>query len=413
MKTLIRHIHSLVGVQDPKQPLRGKAMAQLPSIADAYLLLEDDTILGFGEMKQLELSASDVDQVIEATDRFILPTWCDSHTHLIFAATREEEFVDKIKGATYAEIAAKGGGILNSARKLQASSEEDLFEMAMTRLQSAIKLGTGAIEIKSGYGLSTDAELKMLRVIKRIKEQAPIPVRSSFLGAHAIPTLYKDDRESYLQLLIEDMLPQIAAEKLADYVDVFCEQGFFSTEETSRILAAAARYGLRPKIHANQLSVSGGVEVGVRHGALSVDHLECMDDEAIECLSASDTIGTLLPGCSLFLRAPYAPARTLIEKGAAIALATDYNPGSSPSYNMNLVVSLACSQMRLLPEESVNAATINGAFAMELADQVGSVAVGKKANLIITKPMSSLAYLPYSFGENVVDRVMLNGKFFS
>jgi imidazolonepropionase len=253
----------------------------------------------------------------------------------------------------------------------------------------------------------------MLRVIKRIKEQAPIPVRSSFLGAHAIPTLYKDDRESYLQLLVEDMLPQIAAEKLADYVDVFCEQGFFSTEETSRILAAAARYGLRPKIHANQLSVSGGVEVGVRHGALSVDHLECMDDEAIECLSASDTIGTLLPGCSLFLRAPYAPARTLIEKGAAIALATDYNPGSSPSNNMNLVVSLACSQMRLLPEESVNAATINGAFAMELADQVGSVAVGKKANLIMTKPMSSLAYLPYSFGENVVDRVMLNGKFFS
>ncbi len=413
MKTLIRHIHSLVGVQDPKQPLRGQALAQLPSITDAFLLLEDDVIVRFGEMKDLDLTASEADQVIEATDRFILPAWCDSHTHLVFAVTREEEFVDKIKGATYAEIAANGGGILNSARKLQACSEDELFERAMNRLHAAILLGTGAIEIKSGYGLSVEAELKMLRVIKRIKEQAPIPVRSSFLGAHAIPTLYKDDREGYLRLLIEEMLPVIGSEKLADYVDVFCEQGFFSPDETSRILVAAARYGLRPKIHANQLSVSGGVEVGVQHQAISVDHLECMDDAAIDCLSASDTIGTLLPGCSLFLRAPYAPARALVEKGAAIALASDYNPGSSPSYNMNLVLSLACTQMRLLPEESVNAATINGAFAMELADQVGSVAVGKKANLIMTKPMSSLAYLPYSFGENVVERVMINGKFFS
>ncbi|MBM3431999.1 MAG: imidazolonepropionase [Bacteroidetes bacterium] len=412
MRTLIRHINCLVGVQDPKQPLRKEALAQLPSIKDAFLLLEDDVILRYGVMNALDLSASDVDQVIDAKDRFVLPAWCDSHTHLVFAATREEEFVDKLKGATYAEIAAKGGGILNSARKVQACSEDELFQGALLRLKAAILLGTGAMEIKSGYGLQTEAEIKMLRVIKRLKEQTPIPIRSNFLGAHAFPVEYKDDREGYLRLLIEEMLPRIAAEQLADYIDVFCERGFFSPDETSLILAAAAAHGLRPKIHANQLSVSGGVEVGVRHDALSVDHLECMDDAAIDCLSAADTIGTLLPGCSLFLRAPYAPARALIDSGAAIALASDFNPGSAPSYNMNLVVSLACTQMRLLPEESVNAATINGAFAMELADRVGSIAAGKKANLIFTKPMSSLAYLPYSFGENVVERVMINGKFY-
>jgi len=411
MKLLIKHIRCLTGVQDPKKPLRGGELSILPSIEDAFLLVEDGIIAGFGRMEDCPAEESIKEEILDASTHFVLPTWCDSHTHLVFAATREEEFVDKIKGMSYAEIAAKGGGILNSARKLQSCSEEELFDLAWPRLLAAIRLGTGAMEIKSGYGLTTEAEWKMLRVIRRLKEHSPIPIRASFLGAHALPPEFKTNRAAYLRTLIEEMLPRIADEGLADYIDVFCEHGFFTPDETAELLLAGGKYGLKPKIHANQLSVSGGVEVGVKHQAISVDHLECMDESSMDCLAASDTIGTLLPGCSLFLRAPYAPARALVEKGAAIALASDFNPGSSPSYNMNLVVSLACTQMRLLPEEAIQAATINGAFAMELSSSVGSIAVGKKANLLFTKPMRSLAYLPYSFGENPVEKVMIDGKF--
>ena len=411
MKLLIKNIRCLTGVQDPKKPLRGGELSILPSIEDAFLLVEDGIIAGFGRMEDCPAEESIKEKILDASAHFVLPTWCDSHTHLVFAATREEEFVDKIKGMSYAEIAAKGGGILNSARKLQSCSEEELFDLAWPRLLAAIRLGTGAMEIKSGYGLTTEAEWKMLRVIRRLKEHSPIPIRASFLGAHALPPEFKTNRSAYIRTLIEEMLPRIADEGLADYIDVFCEHGFFTPDETAELLLAGGKYGLKPKIHANQLSVSGGVEVGVKHQAISVDHLECMDESSMDCLVASDTIGTLLPGCSLFLRAPYAPARALVEKGAAIALASDFNPGSSPSYNMNLVVSLACTQMRLLPEEAIQAATINGAFAMELSSSVGSIAVGKKANLLFTKPMRSLAYLPYSFGENPVEKVMIDGKF--
>lgn len=411
MRVIVKNIQSLVGVQDPSVPLRGAALSVLPSLDHAYLIIEQGRISEFGSMSDWKPSPTADDQVVDAEGQFVLPAWCDSHTHLVFAATREEEFVDKIRGASYAEIAAKGGGILNSARKLQDATEDELFQLAWDRLNKAIRLGTGALEIKSGYGLSTESELKMLRVIRRLKERSPIPIRASFLGAHAFPEAYRNDHEAYIRLITDDMLPQVASEQLADYVDVFCEQGFFNVDETSRILQAAAKHGLRPKIHANQLAVSGGVEIGVAHNAISVDHLEYMDDGAIDRLAGSNSIGTLLPGCALFLRSPYPPARTLVTRGAAIAIASDFNPGSSPSYNMNLVVSLACSQMRLLPEEAVNAATINGAFAMELGAEVGSIAKGKRANLIFTKPIQRLAYLPYSFGENLIDRVMINGVF--
>lgn len=411
MATLIRDIDNLVGVHHPDQPLRKEALSGLPQLKQAYLILEDGFIAAVGSMCDLQSDPAAFDQVIDASKHQVLPAWCDSHTHLVFAAYREEEFVDKIRGLSYAEIAANGGGILNSAQKLQQTSEDQLFELAWLRLQSAIRLGTGAIEIKSGYGLTIDAELKMLRVIKRLKAASPIPIKSTFLGAHALPVAYRSDREGYLRLLIDSLLPLVAAESLADYIDVFCEEGFFSPEETDRLLKAGASFGLKPKIHANQLAVSGGVEVGVRNQARSVDHLECLDQAAIDCLSESSTMGTLLPACALFLRAPYPPARKLIDRGAALAIASDFNPGSSPSYNMNLVVALACSQLRMLPEEAINAATIQGAFAMDLQNEVGSIAVGKRANFIFTKPMRSLAYLPYAFGENPVDRVMIAGIF--
>ncbi len=411
MRLLVRNIKALVGIHDPHAPLRGEGLSTLPVLEHSYLIIEDGRIASFDSMSALQSDDQSFSEVVDATDRYVLPAWCDSHTHVVFAATREEEFVDKIRGKSYAEIAANGGGILNSARKLQAASEDQLYELAFERIRRAVQLGTGAMEIKSGYGLSVESELKMLRVIRRLKENAPIPIRASFLGAHAYPENFRDDHERYIRSIIEDMLPQVAAEGLADYVDVFCEQGFFSPAETARILQAAAIRGLKPKIHANQLGISGGVEVGVAYRAISVDHLEYMDEQSIECLATSDTIGTLLPGCALFLRSPFPPARALVQRGAAIALASDYNPGSSPSYNMNLVVALACSQMRLLPEEALNAATINGAFAMELDKEVGSISVGKRANLIFTRPMNSLAYLPYSFGENPIERVMLNGFF--
>ena len=406
---IIKNIEKLVGVHRPNAPLRDGELALLPGIDKAFLLIEDGVIAGFGSMQELD-NVRQPGTVIDATGQFLLPAWCDSHTHLVFAASREEEFVDKLKGLSYAEIAARGGGILNSARKLNEMSEEELFRVANKRLEELISLGTGAIEIKSGYGLSTEGELKMLRVIRRLKETSAIPVKDTFLGAHTYPPAFREDHDGYIRLILEEMLPAIANEQLADYIDVFCENGFFSAEETERICRAGMQYGLRAKIHANQLSLSGGTETGVKLGALSVDHLETMDTASITALANSNTIGTLLPTAAFFLRMGFQPARQLIDSGCAIALASDFNPGSSPSGNMNLVVAMSCIQMRMLPEEAINAATINGAFAMELAGEVGSIAPGKRANLIFTKPISNLAYLPYSFGSNLIDKVIISGE---
>jgi imidazolonepropionase len=410
--TLLKNIKSLVGVRENPHLLRGDDLASLPAINDAYLLIEGDRIAAYGKMGEFDqLQFSSTANQVDVAGRFVLPAWCDSHTHLVFAAYREEEFVYKIKGLSYAEIAAKGGGILNSAKKVQDSTEEELYQSAMVRLNEIAAMGTGAVEIKSGYGLTIDAELKMLRVIRRLKENSPVTIKSTFLGAHTYPLQFKDDHEQYISLIIDYMLPQIAAAGLADFIDVFCEEGFFSVAETKRICEAGKQYGLRPKIHANQLSISGGVEAGVEMGAISVDHLESMNDHAIKSLSTASTIGTLLPTAAYFLRMPFQPARRLIDAGCAIALATDFNPGSSPSGNMNLVTSMACIQMKMLPEEAINAATLNGAFAMDVADELGSITIGKRANLIVTKPISSLAYLPYSFGSSQVEQVILNGNF--
>ncbi len=405
----IINIKCLVNVREHNQLLRGNELANLPCIENAYLVIKGGLISSYGPMKEFKVADASSQNTINASGQFILPTWCDSHTHLVFAASREDEFTDKIKGISYAEIAAKGGGILNSAKKIAAATEEELLQSAQQRLQELIKLGTGAIEIKSGYGLSVEGELKMLRVIKKLKETSPIPIKATFLGAHTYPLEYKENHPGYIELIINEMLPVIAAEKLADYIDVFCETGFFSTEEAELICQAGIKYGLKPKIHANQLNLSGGTQIGVKLGAISVDHLETMDDDAIKTLASSDTIGTLLPTAAFFLRMPFQPARQLIDAGCAIALASDFNPGSSPSGNMNLVVAMSCIQMKMLPEEAINAATINGAYAMELQDEVGSITVGKRANLIFTKPIPSLAYLPYSFGTNLIDKVMING----
>jgi imidazolonepropionase len=396
MTTIVKNIGLLAGVHHPAAPLRGRALATIPVLENAWLCIEDGHISGYGSMN--DASIPEGHQEFDAEGRMILPAWADSHTHLVFAATREGEFVDKIKGLSYAEIAAKGGGILNSARKLQATSEDELFRLAWARLQEVQHLGTGAIDIKSGYGLTVEAELKMLRVIRQLKNKSSIPIKATFLGAHSFPPEYRDNHEGYIHLIIEEMLPLIAAESLADYIDVFCEEGFFSPAETERICRAGMALGLKPKIHANQLNLSGGVQTGVKMGAVSVDHLETMDEEAVLSLAGSQTIGTLLPTAAFFLRMPYQPARTLIDQNCAVALATDYNPGSSPSGNMNLVVSMACIGMKMSPEEAINAATINGAFAMELQDKVGSITIGKKAILNIADFGAGLAYLPYSFG---------------
>ena len=410
MTTLITNIRRLVNVREESKLLRGKDLSLLPCIETAYLIIENGIIAEFGNATNLEHQTSNFKAIIDASGQFILPCWCDSHTHLVFAASREEEFVDKIKGKSYAEIAAKGGGILNSAKRVNEIDIDELFNLSLIRLEEVMKLGTGAIEIKSGYGLSVDGELKILRVIKRLKETSPIPIRSTFLGAHTYPVKYKDNHQGYIDLIINEMLPVIAKEKLADYIDVFCETGFFSPDETETICKAGIRFGLKPKIHANQLNLSGGVETGIKVNAVSVDHLETMDESTIKTLANSNTIGTLLPTAALFLRMSFQPARQLIDAGCAIALASDYNPGSSPSGNMNLVVAMSCIGMKMLPEEAINAATINGAFAMELQNEVGSIAVGKKANLIFTKQIPSLAYLPYSFGSNLIDKVMINGE---
>ncbi len=406
---LIRNIKALINTEStPVQtPIKGSQLAHLPTIENAWLLIEGDKIKDFGEMS----SCPSLDiETIDAEGRYLLPSWCDSHTHLVFAASRESEFVDRIKGLSYAEIAAKGGGILNSARRLQEMPEEILLENALQRLDEVIQYGTGAIEIKSGYGLTVAAELKMLRVIRQVKERSPIPIKATFLGAHAYPMAYRENHEAYIKLILDEMLPQIAKEGLADYIDAFCEKGFFSVEETDRIVKAGAKFGLKPKIHTNQFNCMGGIQMAVANQAISVDHLEVLNAEEMDCLKNSNTIATLLPSAPFFLNDHYPPARKMVEADLAIALASDFNPGTTPSGNMPFVLSLACIKMRMLPNEAINAATINGAFAMELQQTHGSIARNKQANVILTKKIPSLNFIPYAFGSNLVDRVIIGGK---
>ncbi|MBC7887431.1 MAG: imidazolonepropionase [Ferruginibacter sp.] len=416
MTTLISNIGQLIGTRAESQVLRGKELGEMPNISNAFILVEDGIIVDYGKMEVLGLKIPKLPKkIMDAAGCFVLPCWCDSHSHIVFAGSRENEFVDKINGLTYAEIAAKGGGILNSAEKLNEVSEAALFNEAWKRIEAVSRLGTAAIEIKSGYGLTVAGELKMLRVIKKLKEKSAVTIKATFLGAHAYPLEFMDNHQGYIDLIIEEMLPVIASEKLADYIDVFCETGFFSPEETAIICRAGMAYGLKPKLHVNQLHSIGGIKTGQKLNAVSLDHLETLTGEDIELLSNDQWGGlcTLLPTAAFFLHMPFPPARKLIDAGCAIALATDYNPGSSPSGNMNLVIAMSCIQMRLLPEEAINAATINGAWAMGAGDQLGSITIGKKANLIFTKPIPSLAYIPYSFGTNLVDKVMINGALLS
>ena len=406
---IFANIKLLVNVREQTELIRGKELANLPCIRNAYMIIEDGIIAEYGTMDDCKF---DVNQSVNLqADSIVLPCWCDSHTHIVFAGSREDEFVDKIKGFSYAEIAAKGGGILNSVTKLNETSEDELFRQSWKRIEEVRKMGTGAIEIKSGYGLTLEGELKMLRVIKRIKEKTNLAVKSTFLGAHAFPEQFKSDHEGYIKLLTEEILPVIATEKLADYVDVFCEEGFFSPLEMEKVCIAAKQFGLKPKLHVNQLNSVGGIEKGIEMNSISLDHLETLTDNEIRMLGAFGGCSTVLPGAAFFLRMRYPPVRKLIDAGAAITLASDYNPGSSPSGNMNFVASLACIQMKMLPEECINAGTLNGAFAMELEKEYGSISAGKKANLIFSKPVPSLAYLPYSFGENLIDKVMIKGSF--
>ncbi|HEX5023632.1 MAG TPA: imidazolonepropionase [Agriterribacter sp.] len=417
--TLITNIKCLVNVRETSHILHGSALAELPCLENAWLLIEGDEISGYGLMTDKSIPTTGKQQTIDASGRFVLPAWCDSHSHLVFAASREEEFIDKIKGLSYAEIAAKGGGILNSAKKLSETSEDELFNRAWQRLTEISEQGTGAIEIKSGYGLTVEGEIKMLRVIKKLKEKSSLHIRSTFLGAHTYPVAFKNDHDQYIHNIIDEMLPVIAAEQLADYMDVFCEDGFFSAAETEVLCRAGLQHGLKPKLHVNQLNSIGGIEAGLRLNALSLDHLETMPEKDIELLAQASCSGTwkglctLLPTAAFFLRMPYPPARKLIDAGCAIALATDYNPGSSPGGNMNFVVSLSCIQMKMLPEEAINAATLNGAYAMDYGHILGSITTGKKANLIFTQPIPSLAYLPYAFSSNCINRVMIGGEYIS
>lgn len=410
MRLLITRIRSLLQTEDSiaLQRVAGADMAHLSAVDNAWLLLENGRIHSFSAMDTLpEMQA---DETFDAEGRLVLPAWVDSHTHLVFAAPREQEFVDRIRGLSYEEIARRGGGILNSARRLQDADESFLYDEALRRLHEVRTQGTGAIEIKSGYGLNTEAELKMLHVIRRLKEESGIPVKASFLAAHAYPPEYRENHEGYLRLIIDEMLPRVAGEGLADYMDAFCEQGFFSVEETERLMEAGWKYGLKPKIHANQLHYSGGVQAGVKHNAVSVDHLECVGEAEIQALRGSDTIPTLLPGAAFFLGIQYQPARKLIDAGLPVCLASDYNPGSCPSGNIPLLLSIACTQLKMTPEEAVNAVTINGAAALELQNDMGTIAPGKRANLIITRPMASVAYIPYNYGNNPVDRMVIDGR---
>lgn len=412
MKLLVKNIGTLSGLNTEKKRRRnGEDMSVFPSINNAWLSVTDGKFSDFGPMCSDDTAAqrtSDYDTIIDAEGGTVLPSFCDSHTHLVYAGSREQEFVDKIYGLSYAEIARRGGGILNSADRLHSLSEDELYEQSMTRVREIIKKGTGAVEIKSGYGLSTEDELKMLRVIRRIKETAPLKVMSTFLGAHAVARGMS--QSSYVDLVVNEMLPALAAEGLADFIDVFCDEGFFTPEETSRVLEAGARYGLKGKIHGEELAPSGGVEVAVKHGALSVDHLESMTDEDIEMLRSSDTIPTALPGTSFFLNMPFAPARKMISAGLPLAIASDYNPGSTPSGDMKFAVSLACIKMRLMPEEALNAATINGAAAMGISREYGSIGKGMIANFFITDPIPSIAFIPYAYTTPIIRRVFLEGK---
>jgi imidazolonepropionase len=414
MGLLIFNIKKLVQVEEnPRSFVAGKDMATLASIDNAFLLLDGEHIEDFGSMEKLAKLQSEglqIEKGIDATGRLVMPSFCDSHTHLVYAGSREIEYVDKIRGLTYEQIAKRGGGILNSVAMLHNTGEEQLYMEAMERIREIIQLGTGAVEIKSGYGLSLEDEIKMLRVIQRIRDTSPIIVKSTFLGAHAVPADYRGRQGDYVDLIISEMLPLIAAEELADFVDVFCDKGFFTVEETERILMAAMKHGLRGKIHANELANSGGIQVGVKYGALSVDHLEFTDDDEIKALLGSDTMPTLLPGAAFFLGMKYPPARKMIDAGLPLALASDYNPGSSPSGDMKFVMSLGCIKMRMTPEEVINATTINSAYAMGVEDIVGSISRGKIANFFITKPVPSLEFLPYAYTAQLVDKVFLKGK---
>lgn len=409
MKQLVKNISCLAGIEyQPKPRLQGKEMATFNTIDNAWLLIEDGRVAQFGSMADGMPPISDIDNTIDAEGGMVLPSWCDSHTHIVYAGSREREFVDKINGLSYEEIAKRGGGILNSADLLHNTSEDDLYRQAMTRLDEVIRKGTGCIEIKSGYGLNLEDELKMLRVIQRMKESSPAKIVSTFLGAHAVARGMSQDE--YVELIINEMIPEVGRQRLADFVDVFCDRGFFTTKDTARILEAAATWGMRPKIHADELASSGGVEIGVKHNALSVDHLESMTVEEIDILRNSNTMPTLLPGTSFFLNIPYGKGRKMIDAGLGVAIASDYNPGSTPSGDMKFVVSLACIKMRLQPNEALNAATINGAFAMGESKNYGSIAKGKVANFFITTPLTSVYYIPYAYTTPIVNKVVLGGK---
>ncbi|KUF43266.1 imidazolonepropionase [Myroides marinus] len=410
MKLLIKNIKEILQVRENAiSMVAGNEMKVLPKLDNAYILIENDLIADYGTMDNCPTDST-VDQIIDATGKTVLPTWVDSHTHLVYAGNRELEFVDRINGLSYEEIFNRGGGILNSAKKLQETSEEDLYEQSRKRLEEVISQGTGAVEIKSGYGLTLEAELKMLRVIKKLKDTYPIAIKSTFLGAHAFPTEFKDNHEGYIDLIVNEMIPAIAKENLAEYVDAFLETGYFSCEETERIMKAGQQYGLIAKVHVNQFTAIGGIETCVKNGALSVDHLEIVTDEDIEILKGSKTMPVALPTCSFFISIPYTPARKMIEAGLPLALASDSNPGTTPSGNMNFVVATACIKMKMTPEEAINAATINGAYAMGVEKEYGTITRGKKASLIITKPLHSFYELPYAFGTNHIDQVILNGQ---
>ncbi len=410
MSLIVYNIGMLVQTRDQNVAfVAGKDMAHLPLLENSWLLIEDDIIAAYGNMDSMPRFSADIRKV-DAGGGYVFPSFCDSHTHLVYAGSREKEYTDKIMGLSYEEIAKRGGGILNSALLLHETTEEELFRQSMERIREIISFGTGAVEIKSGYGLTTGDELKMLRVIRRIKQESPLTVRATFLGAHAVPAVYRDNRQGYVDLIVNEMVPAVAAERLADYIDVFCDRGFFTVEETTRILEAGARYGMRPKMHANELGYTGGIQTGVRHRALSVDHLEFTGDDEINALLGSGTMPTLLPGAAFFLGMVDPPARKMIEAGLPVAMASDYNPGSSPSGNMKLVMSLGCIRLRLLPAEAINAVTINSAYAMGIEETHGSITAGKKANLFITKKIPSYEYMPYAYGSNLVETVILNGQ---